>query len=278
LADTPLVFGINTKEAKDCDADRAKEPLPIPELARFKDQVQSILNAVTTPAVRGIRLEAVEDAKGSDKGILAILVPPSIGGPHRANMGSTGIRDHYFQRSASRSDIMPHSLLAALMGRVPSADLYLAMGLRMDATTQKVAVSFELGNAGRGAARQPAVKLFELEEESMFWMSTFESAQITTGWNPNWNPAQLNRRATLFVSSSHDTVVYPGDRVNLTENGPMTLRGNWHYFRPIDFLAKGVLYAADAPPVEFERRIKVMATDTLVTRYLPLRDDLTETS
>lgn len=159
---------------------------------------------------------------------------------------------------------------------VPSADLYLALSLRTDPKTNIVSVSFELGNAGRGAARQPAIKLFELVEDSTFWTSTFKSAQIANGWDQKWTPKQPNRPATLFLSSTHDTIVYPGDKVGLTETGPMTLWGNWHYFRPIEFLAKGVIYAADAPPVEFERHIKVMGMDMFVTRYLPQRDDLPE--
>jgi len=256
-----LIFGISTKDGKGTEADRAKKPEPIEQLAAFKRSVEAILKDVTNPAVPNIELLDIEDAAGSDRGVLAIRIPQSIGRPHRACMGP----EHYYMRVASRSDIMPHSILAALMGRVPQPRLSLRVTLWMqDSETAPFQPSLrfllELENFGRGTARQPALRIFEAESEGIFWHHVLSSTQLASGWLMRRVSTEVGERGTVLLSTGPETVVYPGERILLTDAGPGTFTmGGWHWGRGVELRIKGVIYSVDAAPVEFGPRITVGA-------------------
>jgi Divergent AAA domain. len=268
-----LVFGISTARDKGDAPDYAKEAQPINALGAFKGCVEAILKDVVNPAPAGIELEAVENRSGSDQGVLAIYVPQSIGRPHRANMGPGEVREHYYQRSGSRSDIMPHSMLAALLGRVPSPSLYLRFWIwgeeQLSTASSILRFSLELWNEGRGTARQPAIRLFEVEEKHRgFWGEAINSMQLEQGWWTATNPRNeaTKEEGTILLSSSPEAVVYPGDRLLLNE-GDARFPGGWNPGASLSVQIKGAIYAVDAPPVEFDQKL------TMTVRYekMPLR-------
>jgi hypothetical protein len=265
-----LIFGISTDQGKGSDADRAKAVQLIDDLGGVKRSVEAILRDVVNPAIPGVELHVVEDSAGSDRGILALYIPQSVGRPHRANMGSGDVREHYYQRTASRSDIMPHSILAALMGRVPSASLYLLLNIWIE---QPSVLRFwlELGNSGRGSARQPAIKLFESEPAlRSLWYEAVSSTQLSSDWRIKRSFAPGADEGSVLLSSDPDTVVYPGDRLLLTENGPGTIPGRWAWGRGVDLPAKGVLYSLEAAPVEFDDRVSSAAVrDARIAFFFP---------
>jgi hypothetical protein len=252
-----LIFGIRTTSGPTRDeADRADAFEPVDSVWTFHRSVEAVLRDVTNPAVPGLDLLAVEDPSRPNYGVIALFVPPSIGGPHRANMGPGDVREHYYQRSGSRSDIMPHSVLAALMGRVPTSRLSLALTLWNDPEAG-LRFLLELRNTGRGSARQPAIRLFEIDRrESNLWHTALSSTQLALDWVRSRN-SPWREDPSEFLQSAHDTIVYPGDRLVLTSNGPGTIPGNWRWGTSVDFPAKGAIYAAEAAPVEFAVDIRI---------------------
>jgi len=272
-----LVFGISTAGGKGDAPDQAKKAQPISAIGAFKGRVEAILRDVVNPAPAGIELEAVEDRPGSDHGVLAIYVPQSIGRPHRANMGPGDVREHYYQRSGSRSDIMPHSMLAALLGRVPSPSLYLRFWIwseqRPSAAHSDLRFSLELWNEGRGTARQPAIRLFEVEEGLRdFWERAIFSMPPEQGWTFTTSPpnAAAKEEGTIFLSSSPDAVVYPGDRFLLGQ-GTGTFPGGWEPGTTFSVQIKGAIYAVDAPPVEFDQKLSMVVSYQREILRLPER-------
>jgi len=272
-----LVFGIRTERGKGDAPDYAKEAQPINALGAFKGRVEAILRDVVNPASAGIELEAVEDCPASDQGVLAIYVPQSIGRPHRANMGPGDVREHYYQRSGSRSDIMPHSMLAALLGRLPSPALYLRFWIwseeQPSTASSILRFSLELWNEGRGTARQPAIRLFEVEERHRgFWWQTIESMELEQGWLARMSPpnAATKEEGTILLYSSPEVVVYPGDRLLLNE-GDARFLGGWEPGTLFSVQIKGAIYAVDAPPVEFDQKLAMVVKREKTSLRLPER-------
>jgi len=249
-----MIFGISTETGRAHDPDRAKAAQAVSDLGKFKQAVEAILKDVVNPAVPGIDLLTIEDQAGSDRGALAIHVPQSIARPHRANMGPGDVREHYYQRSASRSDIMPHSILAALMGRIPSPSLHLLLNLWIEQPS-RLRFSLELRNAGRGSARQPAIRLFEAEPaDRSLWSMALASTGLPDGWKAT-STRMPGEEPTILLSTGSDAIVYPGDGIVLTAREPGTITGGWQWGRPVAFSVKGALYSADGAPVEFDRRL-----------------------
>lgn len=263
-----VIFGINTDRGKGDSPDQAKSLQLIDDLARFAGSVEAILKDVTNPAVPGVELLRIEEVQGSTHGVLAIYIPQSVGGPHRAGIGPGDVREHYYQRSASRTDIMPHAILAALMGRVPTAMLQLRLKLWSDRAS-KLHFSLELGNLGRGSARQPAIRFFEVNpDHRSFLNEMIATSGLADGWTSKAN-VKHGEEGDVFLTSTRDVLIYPGDRVVLTEQ-PGGVPGGYHWGGPVDFPMKGVIYAADARPVEFHKRIKIGAIrDPPITFDLP---------
>jgi hypothetical protein len=270
-----LVFGIRTERGKGDAPDYAKDAQPINALGAFKGCVEAILRDVVNPAPAGIELEAVEDRPESDQGVLAIYVPQSICRPHRANMGPGDVREHYYQRSGSRSDIMPHSMLAALLGRVPSPALYLRIWIwseEQPSTRSKLRFSLELWNEGRGTARQPAIRLFEVVEKCReFWGQAISSMQLKQGWTVTKSPPNtaVKEEGTILLASSPETVVYPGDRLLLNEGDTATFPGIWPSETSFPVQIKGAIYAVDAPPVEFDQKFTMVVGGDKMRLRLP---------
>lgn len=266
-----LIFGIATDDGKGVRADRADEVQSIPNLSQFTHQVDSILRDITIPSVPRICLQPVKNPGKSDEGILAIHVRQSIGRPHQAGSAAPdGVRDRYYQRSASHSDIMPHSLIAALMGRVPSANLYLVLKLWTDMSGAKQPrFSLELGNSGRGSARQPPIRVFEPEENLSFWTEAFTN-HLPGDWRTKHTITSNRSSASVFLSSNPETIVYPGDRVDLIEQESAILPYAAQWRQSVKLALRGIIYAADAAPVEFNQIVLVEeVTDTPASFNLP---------
>jgi hypothetical protein len=253
-----IVFGVSTKKDKQSDIDFASGLDLVPDLLAFRQRVEGVIKDVVNPNVSGIDLCHVEkDNSGS--GMLAILVPPSIGGPHRANMGD--VKEIYFHRSASRSDVMPHSTLAALFGRVAQPQLILRMHvwseeLMPPSSNCKVLYSLDLINAGRGTAKQPAVCFFEAERRHRgAWGEILNSGTMPrAGWSRNTTSTERRqtagkREGQVLLSSEPTIVVYPGASIRLIDAG--TLHPGIRFNARVDTAVRGAIYAVDSQTIDF---------------------------
>lgn len=272
-----IIFGISTPTGGD-EPYRATGPDPIAELGAFKAAVEAILKDVVNPSVLGVQLEPVEEVSGSDRGVLAIYVPQSLGLPHRANMGPAGVHGHYFQRSSSRSDIMPHAMLSALFGRPPEPRLQLKWTFSRGPAGRDASFVLDLVNGGRGAARQPAIRFQELQPQPRrgAWNDAPRSEWIaeiiySAGLAPGWtlSPGRIEaHRGTFMLQTGPEAVVYPGDSLAVVLDNAW-LPGVQRLM--FDVRAKGALFALDAQPVPFEEAItcKSWYDEVLMPRAAP---------
>lgn len=269
-----IIFGISTPTGGD-EPYRATGIDPIAELGAFKTAVEAILKDVVNPSVLGVQLEPVEEVSGSDRGVLAIYVPQSLGLPHRANMGPAGVHGHYFQRSSSRSDIMPHAMLSALFGRPPEPRLQLKWTFWHGSAGQDASFVLDLINSGRGAARQPAIRFQELEPRRDVWddvpwgswTERIYSAELAPGWT--LRPSRFEAlRGTFMLQTGPEAVVYPGDSLAVLLNNAW-LPGVKRL--PFVVRAKGALFALDAQPAPFEEAISCLSwhDEVLMPRGAP---------
>ena len=79
---------------------------------------------------------------------------------------------------------------------------------------------------------------------------------------------EIGERGTVLLSTGPETVVYPGERIMLTEHGPGTFNlGGWGWGQKVELRIRGVIYAADAAPVDFGPRI---TTGAMTSERVPI--------
>ena len=225
------------------------------------------------PPVHGIDVEHVEDASDPSKGILAIYVPPSIGGPHRAKMGGADVEERYYQRSGSRSDIMPHSTLGALFGRIAAPNLWLRMPITVqrasDGRGWDVHYSLELLNTGRGTARRPVICFFEVEQRNLtFWSEALNTGSQPRGWTRIVTTGFSENVQVQLSAPDSEVIVYPNYRLPLITNG--TLFQGLNFQSPIAVATNIAIYSIDAQPVEHSGTLRaVVDGGTQVVEFPP---------
>jgi hypothetical protein len=275
-----IIFGIGTSPGSGSRPDCASSKVVISQLGAFAKTVESILRDVVNPAVARIELEPVETSKGSDEGALGIYIPQSSGGPHRANMGPADVREHYYQRSASRSDIMPHSMLSALFGRRPEPRLQLRWRFDRERDRKgldQATFALDLVNSGRGTARRPAIRFVETKRiRDLFadeprwheWAEVVrENAEFSSGWNRPRTAAD-GVLDSFIIEAKASVIIYPGEAV------PVILRSTrLPGIARLPFVArgKGAIYAVDAQPVLFDESIECLSWNDpiLMPREIP---------
>lgn len=194
-----LVFGVEARSvAKGPDVVQALKP--IRGLAKFADLVRTGAKSLVEPVVAGVDVLPIVSPGDRDTGALAVFVPRSPGGPHRATGGTSDVKDRYFMRTADSTTVMPHRMLAALFAAPPEPKLVLTITLaraptRMDAL---------LRNDGPGSARAVRVKVHLFNEIGDF----VGSLGAPAGTGHTW---QVRERAMHLVDSRR---IYPEETVH----------------------------------------------------------------
>lgn len=159
-----LVFGIKV-DGRSALPDAASGVSPVTEAARFAAKLSELVRDLTVPPMPGVRVRAFTQPNETD-GIVAVYVPHADNGPFRA-AGNKGfdddVKDRYFMRTTRGTDPMPHQLLGAMFGRVPSPRLHLRITVlgrsSQPAPPNGCALSLDVVNLGRGGATAPSVRL-----------------------------------------------------------------------------------------------------------------------
>lgn len=150
-----LVFGVDARSAGKGEPDVVQSIEPIPGLRRFAELVRETSKTIVEPVIAGLDLESVANPAAADEGVLAVLVPRSMGGPHRANGGEETTKDRYFMRTADSTKVMPHRLLAALFAAPPEPRFVLTASYN----DVNAPIRFSLRNNGPGSASQVRVQV-----------------------------------------------------------------------------------------------------------------------
>ncbi len=139
-----IVFGVQGVQSKGEKRERVVQIGLLLDAEASAGHVLASYRILATPSVPRVRVRAV-CKPGEKAGVVAVLIPASDRGPHRAE--GRGEKGRYFIRTASSTELMPHSLLGALFGQRPSPRL------RLRITRGGTEVRFSVLNEGRGSAR-----------------------------------------------------------------------------------------------------------------------------
>ena len=173
-------------------------------------------------------------------------------------MGPADVKDRYYMRLSDRTEPMPHTFLAAMFGRRPPPQLYLAVILRLG--PYLAAADLWIGNDGRGYADRPAVGIVQNpdpatpDKNPAFWWHMFEAAK---GWDKIVLPAGGKDSIGSIIRGDISTILYPGVEMPL---GYMKTTG--YVPNPFVFSIHGHLYTANGQPRRFG----------LTTAPIPLSD------
>jgi Putative DNA-binding domain len=155
-----LVIGIEARKSKD-GVDCLHAAKEIADVEAFRTSVNEQLAHMTDPPIAGIDLHAVHNPAKPGAGVLAVYVPPSSGGPHRATGASSNVNDRYYMRTSSSTVPIPHRLLATLFAFGAPPRLEFRARITQLQRGMAPRVELRLANRGRTAAQRPALMIFE---------------------------------------------------------------------------------------------------------------------
>lgn len=257
-----IVFGLEAGHDSTSKIDRVQGEKLVPDVEVFKASVLRLISAVVDPAVTGVLVHALVKPTGDGKeGVVALLVPESISGPHRSRK-----RGVYYMRLQSGAEPMPHAMLAALFGRRPQPDLRVMVS-RPDETKLLIGVA----NIGRGYAEKPELRLWvgsrTLEEESETLLGMLKPTAdvpvpVLEHQSSMWN-LRTHSLGSAFVRIFRIEPMFAGDREVVAH-----LR-----FTKLDprFKISGRVDALGAPPLTFAAPIPVLGADDLVLPHPDIR-------
>jgi hypothetical protein len=216
-----LVLGLDTKTGqRRGDPDRVTRAVEISDVERFAARIENELHKMTDPAVPGVGVLAITNPNKAGSGVVAVHVPASDGGPHRAIVGTADVIDHYYMRTGSSTVVIPHAVLGGFFGRRSPPLLQLAASLT---TRETSAILLHLRNIGRGSALNAAVVLDD-PPSAFTWRNG-------SSLGPNWRLLWHMGNAVQYTANA-DIVMYPGFEVLVVQalanervTAPVALRG-----------------------------------------------------
>src|SRR3990172_9833623 len=159
-----LLMGLEARKASPEAPDTIVRVKPFSGFKAVGSDVLSLAGKAVVPVVDGVLVKAIESDKSADYGYVAMLVPVSDGGPHRAMLKPIGDRE-YWKRSGESFYRMEHYDIADMFGRRRRPKLSLCWKI-VPGPTMRVggAVHYEynlcfgLKNSGKGIARYPMLE------------------------------------------------------------------------------------------------------------------------
>lgn len=239
-----IVFGIETTRDRATKVDRVEGARSIKNLQLFEEAVRSRLVNATTPPIAGVMVTRVENRKEPGTGIVAIFVPQSDGGPHRASGASKDVNDRYFMRIATGTVTMPHPLLAAMFGVRPPPKLHLSLYRIQDGFNR---LRLTVKNVGRGSATGLLIRFRLNRGENIFWN---HAACAETGWSSYGIPApdkevRFSKTGILYANDESDVGWVRPQRDELPERLTIDGRIDAEGAQPVEF--SGELPLDDTP-------------------------------
>ncbi len=205
-----VIFGVHARGQKGYP-DTVKSISPVEDVMRFRGAIDRCVQQLTDPPVSRVQIHHIINPDEPTKGVVAIYVPQSDAGPHRAARGRAETIDRYYMRTASGTINMHHSLLAAMFGRSAAASLQTSFWYRLSRGRRHIEVL--LKNSGRGYAARPAIRFFQLQptypsdlRQDILW----HLFTPNKGWDGIVMTAEVAGGTGYMVRGDSETVVYPG--------------------------------------------------------------------
>ncbi|MBL9027438.1 MAG: ATP-binding protein [Myxococcales bacterium] len=238
-----LMLGVDTTPVNGVDC--VRELSAAKNLKAYVDAVNRFLAGCTDPRVPGAHAIGIE--RGGNEGVVALFVPPSDGGPHRAK-GGPAVADRYFARQGCQTIVLEHGLLGAMFGRVPPPVLDLEVDQRDD-PHDRVVFRFAVRNSGRGLARNV---LLRVEVVAQHGDATSAARHDEPRPLPGWSRVlRQTAGATDAWFFSFGSLIYPDDDLAAVN----------FEFRPAPrfnvLRFRGRIDAEGMQPVKFDRTVSV---------------------
>ena len=198
-----IIWGVEAKQKN--GVDYASKLVPIQELKRFINRLNSLEGQAVSPVVEGIRHRIItHGGLEEDTGYVKTYIPKSIIAPHMANYANK----HYYKRSGDSFYIAEHYDIADMFARntKPLVDL-IVDDIRwrwIDRLNNKVRIDivFALENTGVVVAKFPLLSIWT---NSLFTISEF-------GVNGNGlTGLKRQKRSNTYYNyhGENNTVLYP---------------------------------------------------------------------
>jgi hypothetical protein len=203
-----ILLGLRTNKTNAVDpAHLSPNQEYLADAEAFKRAVQRHYRDLVDPVPNGIRIETIIDPTAPPRGVLAILIPASDGGPHRTTRAvREELSNKYYMRTDADTVVMPHAMLAALFGRRPAPALRLVV-----AQPKPHIVQFMLKNAGRGLARLIQVRLALIKTDG-----TIASADLDTLGGPGWELCHGHSDTpTYSIVARTEAIAYQDDLIEV---------------------------------------------------------------
>lgn len=146
-----LVWGVGERRIDDFMSAYHKKP--ISNLARFVQNLETLLPEAVVPRVEGVRNEPIKISDNQDRGYVVTLIPESVKPPHRAELKL----HQYYKRSGDSFRAMEHFDIEDMFGRRTRPDLVLNIGFKTIDTGQGMLHKYKLiakiKNEGRGLSK-----------------------------------------------------------------------------------------------------------------------------
>lgn len=117
-----IIWGIDCRRDRDSGVEIPNKA-PVRNARAFASKIQSAISRTTIPPHSFAEVLFIPEADGSESGYVILHVPQSAVFPLRSLA-----TNHYHLRSGSDFGILPHDVLAAMLGKRPSASLDLNFG------------------------------------------------------------------------------------------------------------------------------------------------------
>ena len=202
----------------------------------FETRLQSAVSRSTIPAFGGVEFGAFPETDGSLAGFVAMLVPQSLIGPIRAQVG-----EQYYIRSGSDFVPVPHDVLAGMFGRAPQPRVVLNLiqyQSMLDAQNDRLTAVFGIVAANLGAV------LGERPYLSLKWEGGDEDSLQLQSPDEDHIKVRRGNLPSASILTREDFVIPPNAREELCK-----VFCRFSASQPVPFALEVALGVRGAPPV-----------------------------
>jgi hypothetical protein len=217
-----LVFGLDARRGAD-GIDCVQGLRSAPDARALGETLRRLAReAASPPVVLHVR-DVLEGA--GPAGAVAVFVPGSDVGPHRAVRGTR--KEHYLWRSEAGFSIIPHPILAAMFGRTTPPRLQLRLRRLPAANPDDSQLDVSVANLGRGVARRVLLRLH------LSSIGGEQPLKLPNRWHVRAVERWIDQagHASLYVRALQQDVIYPQDEPMAADIGipagtpPLRLHG-----------------------------------------------------
>ena len=165
-----VIFGVNTDPDSHSGYDVLAQVSRIPNVDKFRLNMQSIIPELTTPALQGTRSKVLKKKPEDSAGICLLYIPQHVGDPLRTASG----QQQFYLRAEKGHIKLPYSLIRSMFASTQGPDLFVTIPkpLCKRSDSGEWTVAFSVANLSSAVARDAA---------AMIDMASIENGKVVSG-------------------------------------------------------------------------------------------------